>query len=127
MQGLGREFLTLLRFVSVGMLATLVHVLVGLAAVTLFKAPLQIANFVAFASSFPVSFIGHYRLTFRSKRPYRVAFPRFILSAVLAFGASSLALWGLDLSALLPSELKILMAAAVIPATMYVLGRLWVY
>lgn len=123
----GKELSLLLRFLSVGIVATLVHVSVGLVVVTSFDVALQVANLIAFSSAFLVSFYGHHRVTFASNRPYRAALPRFVVTALIGLAASSLVIWGLKSSVMLVPQFKFLIGASVVPAITYVLGRFWVY
>ncbi|MGF1552261.1 MAG: GtrA family protein [Paracoccaceae bacterium] len=121
------ELATFLRFASVGAVATLVHLSVSAAALGLAGASAQIANGAGFAVAFAVSYLGHYHVTFRSRRAHRVGLSRFALVALSGYAVSVLALGALAGVEALPEALRLGLAIATIPAVNYVAGRLWVY
>ena len=114
------------RFALVGAAATAVHLGVGLGAISVGVPPL-VANPLAFAVAFAVSFAGHRGWTFASTRvPARHALPRFgavalgglalneaVLAALLALGAAPMGAFAV--------------AVTVAAASTYVLSRAWAF
>ncbi len=116
----------LLRFASVGVVATVVHFAVALSLLQL-GAVAQLANLLGFLIAFAVSFIGHYVWTFRSDAVVTQAVLRFFLLAAGAYCASAVTLFGLERWAPGASQLHLIMAVAVIPVTTYVVSRKYVF
>jgi len=77
------------RFGGIGILATLVHVVVALAAQTLLNLAPQTANLFGFLSSVLVSYFGHSKYTFQVATKHRTHAPRFVALALLALAVSS--------------------------------------
>ena len=76
----------LLKFASVGIVATLVHYFTALAAAHLINIHPEISNIIGFMIAFIVSFFGHWRWTFRDHRTrFCRALPAFALVAVSMF------------------------------------------
>ena len=112
-----------LRFAAVGAGATLVHIAV--AGIVLSAAPsinAFMANAIAFAVAFFVSFFGHRHVTFgRSGSPLR-----FLLVAVGGFALNNLLVAGLlTLSA--SKFTAILVATCAVPVITYLASRFWAF
>lgn len=127
MERVKKEATILTRFLSVGALATGIHVLTALALVALVGIAPQLANLIAACVAFAVSFNGHYWFTFERTESYGVALRRFLSSVMIGYVASVVCLWGLTQAGFFPAEVNVVLAALVIPAVNYVLGRLWVF
>lgn len=116
------------RFFVVGTAASATHYIVALAAYSLFGCTPGIANALGYALGFPVSYCGHRFWTFDSTRErHAVALPRFMLVALLSFGANQTLLllavhW-------LPLPFWLLLGAVlvVVAVSTYVVSRLWVF
>ncbi len=123
----------LLRFGIVGVLATIVHYVVAVAAVELIGLVPVIANLVAFCCAFPVSFVGHLYWTFRgqtdghSAQDRRHYWGRFFVTALVGLGVSQLVVY--VLADLLSVHHRIAFAAAILlaPATVFVLSKFWAF
>ena len=75
-----------LLFVAVGCAAAATHWAVAVGCVELAAAAPLVANLVGWLVAFAVSFIGHYRLTFRHSRiPWTIAIRRFFLVSAAGF------------------------------------------
>lgn len=73
------------RFAVVGVVATLVHLIVGSTLIVLGTAP-ELANTIAFGAAFAFSFMGHHRYSFaQNKAPVQRALQRFTVVAMAAF------------------------------------------
>lgn len=116
----------IVRFGLVGIVATLVHMSVALGLANLFAVPLQAANLSAFLVAFTVSFAGHHRLTFRSRHSVRRTMPRFAATATTGYAASA-AVLSLGTTLPLSQDLRLVIAACVIPFVSYLANRFLVF
>lgn len=78
--------LRLFRFGCVGLVATMTHAGILLALVEGFQMPAIAATLLGYLVAFGVSYLGHYFVTFRSKRSHKATLPAYVLVAGL--GAS---------------------------------------
>lgn len=80
------HFLMLARFGIIGVLAALTHYAIVILLFEHWHWGLALANFVAFAIAFWVSFFGHHHFTFHVKDlSYQATLPKFFLVAVFGF------------------------------------------
>lgn len=86
----------LVRFVGVGGLATLTHVIVASAAFQLLSIEEIWANLCGFGAAFLVSYAGHSRFTFAADTSHDGQFGRFLFVALTGLAASSLIVWIVD-------------------------------
>lgn len=121
------ELLTLMRFSTVGILATLVHYCVALTLLWYHAFSAQQANLTAFLVAFLFSFFCHGRFTFRSNRSPLSSGPRFLLTSGGAYLVSAAALRLMELGTTLPETMQLVLAAGIIPACTYLAGRFWVF
>jgi len=77
------------RFASVGLVATLLHVIVALIVKELFQFSAQLANLIGFSAAVGLSYIGHIWITFRVNPVHSLHLPRFLFIALLGLAASS--------------------------------------
>jgi putative flippase GtrA len=117
----------LLRFIGIGGLATLAHVLTALIAETLFPLTAQQANLAGFAAGFATSYAGHARVTFGAPLRAGGQFLRFAVLSLLGLAASSGTVW--LVTARLGFGFPVAMAAValVVPALSYLAMRFWVF
>lgn len=117
----------LFRFGGVGGLATVVHVLIALAAQRVFSAPPQGANLAGFFGAVLVSYLGHARFTFGVTAQSGLQFLRFLFLSGLGLLTSSATVW-LITTKLGGSFAAAMVAVAVlVPAASFVTMRLWVF
>lgn len=117
----------LLRFGGVGVLATMVHILVALAARNAFEiAPLQ-ANFAGFGVAFLVSYFGHARFTFGASETPLHQFLRFLFVAVFGLAVSSSAVWLIDLKLRFGFTFAMIAVGVLVPTATFVAMRFWVF
>jgi putative flippase GtrA len=121
------EISLLMRFASVGAGVTALHFALAFGLVAWGGWAAQAANLTAFVLAFALSFVSHYRITFRSGRGYGPALMRFVVSAGGASAASAALLWVLETYTGLDAALCVVLAAAVIPLITYAAGRWWVF
>lgn len=121
----------IVRFLMVGVGATLVHYLVALAAARFLVPQIPyLANLAGFLVAVGVSYFGHLRFTYRVAHDdshHRRRLPRFVVTAVSGLVFSQLVLAFVTEAARLPLWLGLAIAAAAVPAVTFVLGRLWVF
>lgn len=86
------------------------------------------ANWVAFLMAFPVSYIGHRKLSFAgTTRQHQQALPRFLLVALIGFaGNQSLLLLMLHFTAL-PFWLILAVVMLLIALMTFVLSKYWAF
>lgn len=113
------------RFGAVGLVATGVHVGVGLGLnYGLGVVPL-LANLVAFLTALGVSFIGQTRLTFPGARADGVAFARFTFVAVTGLGLNQAIVWVVTSALGRPYWLALVIIIATVPWITFALLKLW--
>lgn len=122
MQMLNDDRLRPLRFILVGGLATLVHILVAGTLLALSALRPYGANLVAFLVAFGVSYCGHRYLTFARQG----SILRFFVVAIAGFALNNLLLTGL-LALGLSAFLAIVVATALVPVFSYLASSLWAF
>ena len=100
----------------------------GRGCVELAGAPPLVANLIGWLVAFAVSFIGHYRLTFRHSRiPWTIAIRRFFLVSAAGFLVNEGAYaWLLHATALRYDVLLALILIGLAVLT-FVVSRLWAF
>lgn len=110
------------RFGLVGLVATAVHAAVAVSLVTFASLSPHVANVIAFAVAFSVSFVGHSKFTFR-----KVGSPlRFLATVLIGFLANILALEAL-LTASVPAHFAVGISTLAAPVVVFILSKLWVF
>ncbi|WP_378944073.1 GtrA family protein [Paracoccus sp. R86501] len=117
----------ILRFGAVGGLATMVHMLIGTMLIQSGRAAL-VANCVAFAIAFAVSFLGHISFSFGRQHVDPVAaLWRFGWVAMLGFGVNQGVLLALLRLTELPAMLALMVLTTVAAAISFALCRGWAF
>lgn len=115
-----------LRFILVGVGAALTHWLCAVL-VLRWLDPL-LANVVGFGCAFPVSFIGHWRWSFRQQGARGAqALPRFAAVAVSGFAANELLLAGLLRGGWLPAQVALGLSLVLVALATFLLSRHWAF
>ncbi|KTT41137.1 hypothetical protein RSA46_04675 [Pseudomonas oryzihabitans] len=122
LQLLNDDRLRPLRFILVGGLATLVHILVAGALLATFSLQPYVTNLGAFLVAFGVSYCGHRYLTFARQG----SIARFFIVAIAGFALNNLLLTGL-LALGLSAFLAIVVATALVPVFSYLASSLWAF
>lgn len=116
----------LLRFASVGVLATVLHLAVAWIAVRgAGLAPLA-GNACGFAAAFLCSYLGHFYWTFGQRDGHPVRLPRFLVASGIGFTMTTLITY-LNERAGLPYEIALIVILAVVPLGTWALSRFWVF
>jgi putative flippase GtrA len=117
-----------IRFVLVGGVAAGVHYGVALGLNGLLGVPPGWANPLAFASAFPVSYVGHRYFSFPDARqPHRLALPRFAAVAVSSFLGNQALLLALLHQLAWPFWLALGTTLVTVAVATYALSRYWAF
>jgi putative flippase GtrA len=115
------------RFGFVGVIATLVHVTVG---VTLIHSGWQAlwANALSFAIAFFVSFMGHFGYSFADQQgDITMAFKRYAAVALCGFCLNEILLAGLLLYTLIPPMPALALTTLFSATLTFLLSRIWAF
>lgn len=119
------ELFLAVRFGLVGILATTIHITVVWTLLSTTLLPVLVANTIAFASVFGVSFAGNYLWTFGSPGSPRKTIVRFLTIAAGAFFLNSVLLGVILKMGWLNPTLAVVGSAAVIPTITFLASRFW--
>ncbi len=117
----------LLRYGSVGVIATLTHALVFIFLVELFDIRPVGAVVIAFLSALALSYFGHHRWTFNSTSPHGVQFIRFLLVALLGLGANVSITYLIVDVLFFWYGLALLLTVTAVPLLTFYLSKYWVF
>ena len=113
------------RFGFVGVLATVVHVSVGLGMHDGAGMPALWANLIAFCCALGVSFFGQTRLTFPDSTADGGAFARFAVVAVSGLGLNQLIVWVVTSLFGSPYWLALVIIIFTVPGCTFLLLKFW--
>jgi putative flippase GtrA len=113
------------RFGFVGVLATAVHVSLGLGMHNGLGVPALWANLIAFACALGVSFFGQTRLTFPDSTADGGAFARFAVVAVSGLGLNQLIVWIVTSLVGGPYWLALAIIIVTVPGLTFLLLKFW--
>lgn len=119
------ELFLAVRFGLVGILATTIHITVVWTLLSTTLLPVLVANTIAFASVFGVSFAGNYLWTFGSPGSPRKTIVRFLTISAGAFFLNSVLLGAILKMGWLNPTLAVVGSAAVIPTITFLASRFW--
>lgn len=117
----------LARFVSVGGLATLLHIALFVAAVELIKLSPVSASVVAFSGAFILSYILNRRWTFSSRGRHQVELPRFFLVALSGLLLNVLIIYVVVEVYSSPYLFGLALVVMLVPLLSYVLNKNWAF
>jgi putative flippase GtrA len=115
----------LARFGAVGIAAMAVHWSIVALLVPLGSPPL-LANVIAFAIAFNVSYVGHRNWTFADTTPHATTFRRFLGVALLSFALNE-ALYYLLLRQGIEYRIALFAVLVAVAALTFVLSRYWAF
>lgn len=117
----------ILRFLTIGATAAVVHCSVVILLVQIFNYAPLIANVAGFIVSFQVSYWGHRRFTFSGTEvSHREAYPRLVVVQLFNFGLNE-SLYYLFLSFNLPYILALVIVLSIIPFFTFFTSKFWVF
>ncbi|MGZ2258112.1 GtrA family protein [Roseobacter sp. A03A-229] len=117
----------LARFASVGLIATLLHIGVAMICATLLAFAPHTANGAGFCAAVAFSYVGHGRFAFEADLQHSFHAPRFLTTALIGFALSSGITEVTVIWLGLPFAVGMAVVAVAVPATTYLLCRLWVF
>lgn len=120
-------FAQLGRFASIGVLATLLHVLTAIVAQSYFGLTAQVSNLAGFVSAFGLSYLGHARVTFKVAAMHGAQLQRFLVISLLglALSASITHLVHDVLNA--PFAIAMLTVGVCVPLLTFLAAKYWVF
>jgi putative flippase GtrA len=113
----------LLKFASVGSVATAMHVCLALVLNGGFNVPALSANFYAFLASSIFSYLGNWRWTFESQGTAKETLPRFVALNLGCFAVNQAIVYAIVEQAHLPMVLAMLPVVAIIPAISFWMSK----
>lgn len=120
-------FAQLLRFIGVGGLATITHVLVATIVHKLFSMPEMWSNFSGFCASVLISYFGHSNFTFAAEPNHKQHLPRFIFVSLTGLAASSFIVWLISTFTEGSFYLAMVLVALMVPLATFLALRFWVF
>lgn len=119
--------LQMMRFIAIGAMSTLIHVVVAmLLKAQLGLAPL-LANLGGFLAAVAFSYFGHARITFKRSARNKEQFARFMVSAVSSLVVSTSLVWLITDKIGSDFGLSMLAVAVVVPAINFLIMKIWVF
>ena len=117
----------LFRFIGVGGLATVMHVLLATIAHKLLSTPELWSNFIGFCGSVLVSYSGHSSFTFATEANHKEHFPKFLFVSLTGLAASSSIVWVVSTLAGGSFYLAMGLVALIVPLATFLALRFWVF
>jgi len=117
----------IIRFGSVGSVATVLHVILAMMTREAFNIVPLAANFTGFVGAILFSYIGHARFTFRQTVNQSDQFLRFIIAGLVSLGTSSFLVWILNSVLGIDFGVAMIAVAVVVPMMTYLVLRFWVF
>ncbi len=121
------KLLHLLTFGGVGLVAGLVHAIIGIALVRIQILEPFFANIFAFSVAFWVSCFGHYRFTFKSNNSQKTASVRFFMTAMLGLLLSQASVYVFVYLIGISYELSLVIAFILVSINTYLISKYWVF
>lgn len=118
----------LLRFGTVGLLATAIHATVYWYLTARFNIGALLATVAGFCAAFSVSFLGHRYWTFaHNSSGFSASLLRFLLTSLLGLCSNAYIAWLLVDRMHLPANTALLGVVFLTPLLVFVLSRFWVF
>ena len=115
------------RFVVIGILATVVHVVVALALHHIAGMPPLWANPVAFLTAWILSYSGNWLWTFEGRTAHKYSVPRYLTVSLASFGLNQFIVFIATKYFLWPFWLALLPAVIIVPVFGFAASRYWAY
>ena len=125
--GFAEEFWRLMRFSTVGAVATVTHIGIAMVLVAAAGANPTVGAMIGFAAAFLMSYLGHFRFTFAVSGRHRDYLLKFAASSLASFFLSTGAVW--VATAILGIDYKpaLIALAIIVPVCNYLVNRFWVF
>lgn len=114
-------------FGLVGILATTVHVTIGLSIASAGILRPFWANIFAFSGAFIVSYVGHYHFSFRSSADHKLAIPRFMAVALMGLMLNQVVIFMMVDRWQYSYSKALIVIVFFVPAATFILGKFWVF
>lgn len=115
-------------FTVIGAIAAAVHYAIAVSLESGFSVAPAWANVIGFGFAFPVSYIGHSKLSFASHAAsHRTAFPRFLTIALTGFFGNQALLLSLLAWLAWPFWVTLAIVMVIVAFLTYVLSRYWAF
>ena len=119
--------LQIARFMTVGVMAAVVHLTVVVSLVQGYSLEPLMANIAGFMIAFQVSYFGHRLWTFNmTEALHHEAYPKLVVVQVVNFAMNE-ALYYYFLSLHVPYGVALLVVLAILPVFTFVVNKFWVY
>lgn len=116
-----------LRFASVGVGATLVHLAVAWLANRGVGFQPFLANACGFAAAFSLSYLGHFYWTFGRQAGHARHLPRFVIVAGAGYALTNLIVWAVTVHGGYPFEAALAVILVAVPSATWLLARIWAF
>jgi putative flippase GtrA len=115
------------RFVVTGAVATFVHVFIALLLNEGFGIASFWANFVAFLSTWPVSYAGNFFWTFETTAAHHKSMPRFGITSLTGLFVSQVIVW--FVVEVMGQSLRVALVPAliIVPVLSFMMSRYWAF
>lgn len=115
-------------FIIIGGLSTIIHYIVAVELVNLLNLDPEYSNVMGFLCAFPVSYLGHKKISFRHHKIHHSdSLPKFLLVSVAGFTANqSLVVLALHFTSV-PFWLSLALIMLMIAISTYLLSRFWAF
>lgn len=115
-------------FTVIGAIAAAVHYVIAVTLESSFSVAPAWANIVGFGFAFPVSYVGHSKLSFaRHTASHRTAFPRFLAIALTGFLGNQALLLSLLAWLAWPFWITLAIVMVIVAFLTYLLSRYWAF
>lgn len=117
----------LARFATVGVLATLVHIVAAVLAAALFGLEPQAANSAGFGAAVVLSYFGHGKITFGARLSHSFHGPRFLAVSTCGWAISSLLTELIAIKLGAPLMIALGAIALIVPIATLLICKLWIF
>ena len=116
-----------LRFASVGIGATLVHLAIAWLANRGAGLSPFAANACGFVAAFTLSYLGHFYWTFAREAGHSRHLPRFVVVAGIGYLLTNLIVWAVTIRGGYAFEAALVVILLAVPPSTWLLSRIWAF
>jgi len=127
MAWLSEPVVQIFRFGTIGVAATLTHLISALVLNEILGVSVIWSNFTAFLIAWPVSYMGNFFWTFETGANHQKSMPRFGITSLTGLFVSQLIVW--FVTGVMGQSLRIALVPAliIVPALSFIMSRYWVF